>query len=305
MSWKDLGLIFPVRDLMPWARSHFYVPTVLDMGNVVRVYGALWDEQKHGRLGYVDLDPITLAVRGVSDAPCLPDSAKGMFDCDGVTPLAAYHEPDGRVRLYYAGWQRDPAPHIRYSFYSGAAFSADGGTTFTRYQDAPIMGPNTPESETRTGFMMPEGDHWRCWCTDYAGAVVIEGKRIPSYNLGTMTSRDGLQWDNASTPVFTVTDKVFGYGRAAIWHESGLYHGLFGVRHIDYGYHDMMYATSPDGITWSDLSPDGYGFSAAQTGDGQAQVCFPALYHQPHRIVMFYNGDSYGEAGLRCAVWTK
>lgn len=305
MSWDDLGLIFEVKDLAPWAKSHFYVPTVLDKGEIIRVYGALWDEHKHGRLGYVDLHPETLSVVGVSEQPALGDSAPGHFDCDGVTPLAAYHDPDGGVRLYYAGWQRDPAPHIRYSFYSGVAFSEDGGATFTRYQDAPILGPNTPNSETRTGFMMPEGDHWRCWCTDYAGAVMIDGKRVPSYNLGTMISPDGIHWDNDSTPIFTVKDKVFGYGRAAVWREDDLYHGLFGIRHMEHGYRDMMHATSRNGIDWSEPSMGGFAFTAAQTRDDQAQVCFPALLHRPDRMIMFYNGDSYGEAGLRAAVWKK
>lgn len=305
MSWRDLGLIFRVNDLNSWAKSHFYVPVVLDRGDTIRIYGAFWDAYKYGRLGYVDLHPETLAVLKISDHPCMDDSPKGAFDCDGVTPLCAYHEPDGRVRMYYAGWQRDPAPHIRYSFYTGVAFSNDGGETFVRYQEEPIMGPNTPESETRTGFIMPDGDTWRCWCTDYAGALELNGKRVPSYNLGTMTSPDGLHWSNESTPVFTVHDRVFGYGRAAVWKENQLYHGLFGIRHMDHGYRDMFYATSKDGATWTTPSHNGYAFSASQTRDNQAEVAFPALHHQEGRILMFYNGDAYGQDGLRAAVWIK
>lgn len=304
MSWIDLGVIFEVQNRADWMQSHFYVPTAIALKDRIRVFGAYWDKDMYGRLGFVDIDmedPTT--ILGYSNQPLLPDSSFGKFDCDGVTPLSALSMEDGALRLYYAGWHKNPAPGVRYTLFTGLATSANNGTSFTRFTDEPVIKPKTPDCTVLTGgVVLKERSGYRCWYASFQETVTVNEKPTPAYNLSTMLSKDGVEWPEEPQIVFPVTSQIFGYGRSAIWREDGHYHGLFSVRYIRGGYRYMAHATSSDGIHWTELSADGLAFHPENTIDNQKQVCFPSLIRQKNRTLMFYNGDDFGRQGLRLAI---
>ena len=308
MSWKDYGVIFKVNNLEPWAKSHFYVPTAIELDDCIRVYSSFWDQSLYGRLGYVDLDKKNpLQVLRYSENPILEDSPKGNFDCDGVTPLSVIQH-EGKIRLYYAGWEKFQLPNKRYTLFTGLCMSDDNGKTFYRYSDKPIIGPRNNEDQVRTaGRVNFDNGVWRTWFANYEKSYTINGKSTPGYNLNTMSSRDGINWEDSRT-VFPIKEgKILGYGRSAVWFDAAesLYHGLFSVRSWDSRYYGIYNAQSKDGLKWSELTLDNMGFSPSETIDGQKEVCFPSLIHQEDRILMFYNGDHFGKDGLRMAIWNK
>lgn len=306
MSWKDYGLIFYVNNLEPWAVSHCYVPCAIELNTHIRVFAAFWDSNNNGRLGYVDVDKYTPdQILGYSSIPILPDSISPCFDCDGVTPLSIVN--DGSVlRLYYAGWQRQQDPKMRYTLYTGLAISFDGGKTFRRYASHPVMEKRNPSESLRTGgFTTKIGGRWRSWLASSYKMEIINGKSTPAYNLETMESHDGIEWPSEQQTVFNYVPKeILGYGRSAIWYDNALYHGLFSVRSWDGKYRGIYYANSIDGIKWNDLTLNGMGFSPNQTCDQEDEVAFPSLIHQKDRILMFYNGNDFGRKGLRLAIWS-
>ncbi|MDP9195309.1 MAG: glucosyl hydrolase [Pseudomonadota bacterium] len=306
MSWQDLGVIFPVSQLSDWAASHAYVPTAIALDDRIRVFVAFWDANRTGRPGFIDVDPEDpRKILGYSPRPLIPDSEPGCFDCDGITPLSVVRDGTG-LRLYYAGWRRLDT-EARYTLFTGLAFSHDRGLSFQRHDRHPVIGPNTPGCTVRTGgVVLHDQGKWRCWYAEYQGQITVGDKTVPSYQLSTMDSADGIHWPDTSRMVFPVRPgHIFGYGRSAIWKEQGQYHGLFSIRHVDGGYRYMGYATSPDGYTWTEPGQEGMAFSAEDTLDGQKEVCFPGLIFQNGRIIMFYNGNDFGRAGLRAAIWNS
>lgn len=307
MSWRDYGVVFTVNQLQPWAASHCYVPTAMELPGRIRVFAAFWDQCQYGRLGSVDFaatDPTR--VLSYSHQPLMPDAPAGSFDADGVTPLSVIRN-GAEVRLYYAGWKRHPDPAIRYQLFTGLALSDDDGLSFTRYSANPVIGPNTPDCHVRTGgVVLREAQGFRCWFAQQEGTLMLSGKAMPSYHLATTTSIDGINWTaptHIALPV--IPGVIFGYGRSAIWRsKNGQYHGLFSVRRVLGGYTAIEYASSVDGLHWSQPDPSHpFSFPNTATADKQLSVCFPSFIFQSGGILMFYNGDGFGAAGLRLAVW--
>lgn len=305
MSWADLGLIFPVRELSDWAVSHAYVPTPLLMDDRIRVYVAFLDANKVGRLGFIDIDlDDPERVLGYSKTPALVDSGENAFDRDGVTPLSVVTHA-GEIRLYYAGWRLLSGGAARYRLLTGLATSRMG-ERFERHRDTPLLASSSPDTLVKTaGVVALDGNVWRCWYADDVGLINLNGKSVPTYQLRTMASSDGLNWPSDGRVVFDTTESdIIGYGRSAIWREGDLLHGLFSVRRRDGGYRAIEHATSRDGYTWTQLGLGGLTFPASKTRDGQKEACFPGIVQLNGRLLMFYNGDGFGRDGLRAAVWS-
>lgn len=305
MGWQDCGIIFTVNNLYDWAISHCYVPTALNLNDRIRIYAAFFDNNKHGRLGYIDLDAnVPTKVLGISTYPIIKDANGNAFDSHGVTPLSITLSAN-QIRLYYAGWKRFELENKRYTIFTGLAIS-DNGDTFQRYSDECILGPRNENDQVNTGgVVLPVENGWRMWLASHNRMLNINGKQLPAYDLCTTFSDDGVTWNNCTKKVFEVVDHaIMGYGRSAIWRENGMFHGLFSVRGWDSKYKDLFYSTSTDGIKWQPLSLKGMAFRASQTIDAQNEVCFPSIIQQESRTLMFYNGNDFGREGLRLAIWT-
>ena len=306
MAWQDYGTIFEVKDLMPWARSHAYVPTALCLHDRIRVFVAFWDQESRGRLGYVDVDlDNPCKILGYSQTPLVEDSTSGRFDCDGITPLSIVQLED-QTLLYYAGWQRDPDPNIRYKLYTGLLIGDAHAQHFQRYSSKPVIGARSPTEHVRTGGQIVKTEEgYHCWLATQKGSHSETGKSLPIYDLEYTRSDDGIHWSNDQQAVFEHQKNIIlGFGRSAIWQtENGTFEGLFSVRNWNGIYTDMLSSRSSDGVTWEPLSHKGKAFHASDTIDDQTSICFPSVVKQGKRLLMFYNGDNFGKKGLRLASW--
>lgn len=304
MAWQDLGIILRVNNLFPWAASHCYVPTAIELDNVIRIFTAFWDVSMYGRLGYVDIcknNPSNII--NISEDPILEDACLGAFDQDGVTPLSAL-KIDDKIYLYYAGWKKYNLAHKRYTLFTGLAIGSISSNKFIRYSNEAILGPRHEFDHLRTGCMvMNDNNIWRNWFASYDKSIIINNKNTPAYNLVLATSQDGINWENEEVVFSLVEGSIMGYGRSAIWKKDNIYHGLFPVRSWNGKYSNILYSTSADAINWRPLSDNGMAFTTSHTCDQQSEVCFPSIIAQKDRILMFYNGNDFGREGLRLAIW--
>ena len=193
-AWRKLGRVYCAHNDHPWAISHAYCPTafLLADGGRIRVLCAFLDAAQVGRCGWVDVD-VADPTRpiAVSDTPALDAGMPGTFDEHGVTPLSIVRLDDGRLRLYYAGWQRGIG--VRYTLFTGAADSEDDGASFRRLSQAPLLDRADGELHMRTGALVTRLDGgWRMW---YAGGSdwVGSGEAAkPRYALRHLISDDGV-----------------------------------------------------------------------------------------------------------------
>jgi hypothetical protein len=302
MKWEKLGVIFNADGRSEWMRSHAYLPTAyqVDRGRI-RVFLAFRDAAQVGRLGWIDVaasDPNCLLA--VAERPALDVGRSGAFDDNGVTPLAVV--PDGaRLRMYYAGWQL--TPRARYLLFTGLAFSDDGGDSFVRYQETPILDRTPDEFVVRTGaHVMHDAENgiWKIWYAAGSNLVEAHGKQVPTYRMAYLESRDGLTWPGQSVTVLDPQGPdEYGFGRPHIRKIGGIYEMWYSVRSHSKGYR-IGYATSEDGINWH-RRDDAGGLDRSAHGWDSEMTCFSSIIQNEHGTFMFYNGNGFGLTGVGVA----
>lgn len=304
MAWKKLGHIYSAAGEQPWAKSHAYVPTPFVRDErTIRVYAAFLDEEKIGRVGYVDVDASDpRRVLQISTRPVLDVGVPGTFDDNGVSPISIVNH-DGQLMLYYVGWQL--GVRVRYYLFLGLAISEDGGESFRRYSQTPILDRTDQELFVRSAaHVMRENGVWKMW---YAGSnewVTVHGKCVPSYTLRYLESADGRNWGKNGRPCLDFcTPDEYGFGRPFLLRRGSTYRMWYSVRSMRRGYY-LGYAESADGLSWERLDHR-VGIDVSPSGWDSEMVVFGAVLTMKDKTYLFYNGNNYGETGFGVAVWDQ
>ena len=156
---------------------------------------------------------------------------------------------DAHWRMYYTGWGFD-GPGTRWAL--GMAESFDGGTSWQRYQDDPIMPRGDESSPDGAGACVPMvvrvGERWMMWYT--AGQLHPAGHQ--NIHICHAVSEDGIHWEKyAGNPVLT-DDFTDGAARSVtsrcyVRHDDDVFRMWYSFAKPDYRIH---YAESLDGIHW-------------------------------------------------------
>jgi hypothetical protein len=302
--WRKLGRVYVADGQRPWAASHAYVPTTVRLReDRIRVYCAFRDGEGIGRVGYVDVDAEDpTRVVAVSERPVLDIGAPGRFDDNGVTPLSIVALDDGTLRLYYAGWQL--GVRVRYFLFTGLAESRDGGETFQRVSQVPVLDRSDGEASTRTGgtVLPAPGGGWRMWYaggSDWVAGDDVRPER-PSYALRYAESRDGVSWPAAGTVCLEPADGEHGFGRPAVLVDGDRLRMWYSRRLLDVGYR-IGYAESRDGREWVRMD-DQAGIDVSATGWDSTMQSMASIEQTPAGTYLFYNGNDYGATGFGVAI---
>jgi hypothetical protein len=301
IKWKKLGWVYAAHGEQPWAQTHAFLPTpLLRQDGRIRVYVAFLDEEKMGRVGYVDVaedDP--RRVLEVSRRPLLDVGRPGCFDEHGVNPLCLVRGEDA-LYLYYVGWQRSPT--VRYFLFTGLAVSRDGGESFERYSPVPILDRSRHELFVRTGcHVLREGNCWKMWYLGGDCWVESRGKLTPSYSLRNLESADGIHWGaEGAVCLEPRAPEEIGFGRPFLRRTAKGYQMWYSIRTLSAGYRPG-YAESPDGRHWQRKDGEA-GLQLGQGGWDSEMICFGALLECRGNTYLFYNGNNYGETGFGVAV---
>jgi hypothetical protein len=302
MKWQRHGVIWQPSGERTWARSHATCPTPLErLDGTLRVYLQCRDAAGVGRIGWIDLDPHDpRRVIGEATEPVLDIGAPGCFDDNGVFPTSVLREPDGRVWLYYVGFEL--CYHIRYRLLTGLAVSDDDGQTFRRISTMPVLERSDAEPHFRCGtFVRREANRFRMWYVAGGEWETIAGKAMPRYDLRHAESHDGMHWPAFGQCVMPLDGPhEHGFGRPWVAGGEGDYEMFYSVRRREPAAHRLGYARSRDGMAWQrqdqelDLAP------GAGEWDGEAQ-CYGAPIEADGSTWLLYNGNDFGATGLGIA----
>lgn len=302
--WRKLGLIYNTAHHPAWAVSHAQPPTPLVLDNgLIRLYGSFRDAQNIGRIGFADVDPSQdFRLAGVSQQPALDIGVPGTFDDNGTMPTSCVRVGD-KIYMYYTGWQL--GTQVPYFLFTGLAISEDGGETFTRHSEVPILERSDAERFTRAAafVMHPPDNTLKMWYVGGRDWVYKDGKPLPHYQMRYIASDDGIQWGKEGKICLSyANDDEHGFGRPSVLFEDGIYKMWYSVRTFSKGYR-LGYAESGDGITWTRLDE---AVEALNTPDPDGadsdMIAFSALVPTPSATYLFYNGNNYGEQGICAAV---
>ena len=317
LSWKKLGNVFNpmISKPKPWMQEYAQCPTPLILNdNILRVYvtcrGQRGEDLQHVSYpGYVDLSRIDLSrVVRLSDNPLMPFGQPGSFDEFGITPTSFVREGD-KIYAYYTGWTRMQS--VPYTMAIGIAVSRDGGESFTRLGQGPILGPTLCEPFLSSGPIVRRiGGRWHMWYLMGKGWVLSDGKYESVYQISHATSEDGLAWDRNGKTILPARSENECQVSFTPFYLAGRWHALFAFRQAT-GFradaarsYRLGYAWSTDLETWErDDSQAGLDVSAS--GWDAEMMCYPQIGEVDGRVLLFYCGNDFGRNGFGIAELTN
>lgn len=304
MKWLKQGHIFSARADSWWNLSHAQCPTALPLSNGrLRIYYGTRDAQVRTRTSFIEVaadDPSQILY--VHDAPIMDLGAPGTFDDSGVMP-SWFVWRNGRLYFYYIGWNTGRTVSYRNAI--GLAVSDDGGVTFERVYDGPIMDRSRSEPHfCATPCVLPRGDGWQMWYLSTTKWEDVDGKMEPFYHIKYAESADGVDWQRAghvAIPYATATEG--GIARPTVIKRAGGYRMWFCYRDsrgyrtdINKSYR-IGYAVSADGVDWQRCDQEA-GIEVSDSGWDDFMVAYPHVIPHGDRLLMFYNGNGFGQRGF-------
>ena len=303
MEWRKLGLVWNAEGSDVWAKTHAMVPTPTRLNDdVIRIFFTSLDEKGRGRPGYVDVDAKNpTAVLGSAGGPLLDIGKPGTFDDNGVTITSIVQTAPHLLLMYYAGFEI--CTHIRYRIFSGLAISKDGGNSFERYHQTPILDRTNTELFFRSGaFVMHDEGIFKLWYVSGNEWTNINGKQMPVYELRYQESSDGIHWDDVGKLALAITgDDEHGFGRPWVVKRGPKEYQLFySIRRRSLAAYRLGYAESTDGINWV-RKDDEMGLDVTSGEFDSDAIMYAAIISVDKKTYCFYNGNNFGEQGFGVA----
>ncbi|MBL4810819.1 MAG: hypothetical protein JKX69_00315 [Rhodobacteraceae bacterium] len=313
MLWRRRGLCIAPPKGCDWWVSHAQAATPLVLGpRHWRIFLGGRDGQNHSRVVWVDVDPLdNMRELGRCDGPVLELGPPGSFDSAGQCGSSLVVADNGKtISLYYVGM------HLRadvpYGLGVGLALSHDGGATFTRSGNAPVIGtgPDDPWFSS-VAFVERAAGGYLGWYMSGTGWISPEPqKHDPVYGLVNARSDDGVHWLRSGGQIMPGKDnggltrpwvaqigdrrRLFYSHRAALGFRAG------GAA----GYRLMQVPLEANALTITQPEPVLFENPAQPEAWDHEMQCYASVV--PHEIgyVMFYNGNGFGNNGLGWATIT-
>lgn len=304
INWNRRGLIYCVDARLPWARTHAQIPTVdvLDDGRL-DVFFSSRDEANRSLIARMKVDARNPAnILNIQAEPMFQLGPLGSFDDCGMMPSSVVNW-NGLKYLYYIGWNvRNTVP---YHNSVGLAVSEDGGRTYRRMFDGPVMDRTAEEPYfCATTCVRIENNVWRNWYMSCTGWQMINGRMEPIYHLKYAESDDGIRWRREGRIAIDYENPAEGgIVRASVCKEGALYRMWYSYRgHTDYrsvreSSYRIGYAESGDGFVWKRLD-DQAGIKVSDEGWDSFMLAYPEVVDTGDHRYMFYNGNGFGQTGF-------
>lgn len=270
------------------------IPYLLD-DNRLRLYITLCDSENRGRLGFVDVNPSNPSeIIDYSREPLLDIGKKGCFDENGVVSTAILEE-NGKIYIYYCGFQK----HVNYPYSSlaGVAVSEDGGYSFSRIKETPMLERKDGEMFIRTGVGIYKfNDVYRIYYASGNEWISVQNKLVPKYSFRYIDSDSPICFEGNGKNLFPLENDEFGMTTPQIWENSKGYEMIYSLRTVSGGY-CMGYAFSENGIDFT-RNDKIMSFSRPTEAFDSKMVCYGKCYRYGERTYLFYSGNHYGMDGI-------
>ena len=315
ISLKKIGLVFdPVQhnSRPDWMKSFAQAPNAVLEEDYLRVYFCTrGDPDKHNmyisRLAYVDFDPDTLEVVGLSKKPCLELGDIGTFDEFGTYPVSVLKH-DNNYYAAYGGWTR--CESVPFNISMGMSQSSNHGRSFNKFGRGPVLAPNIHDPFVITSpklrfykdtYVMTYTAGYK-WIKDEYGVPEI------IYKLKIAFSNDLRNWTRTGE---NIIPDVLGDNEAQacgdIFLKDDIFHLFFCYRQgLDFrtdpdNSYRIGYASSKDLRTWDRKDELLDGFNVSSSGWDSQMIAYPNLIKVKDRVLMFYGGNGNGKTGFGCA----
>ena len=317
MKWKKLGKLFdPTQHALPLGCEQFaQSPQALLLEDGVRIYFSTRkkDPVVAGKylshVCYVDFDRSMRRIIGIAGEQVISLGALGCFDEHGIFPMHVFRHED-RILAYPSGWTRRASVSVDTGI--GLAESHDGGRTFQRLGEGPVLGATLHEPFlVGDPFVRHESGLFHMWYIFGTTWRKFDPDQAPdrTYKIGHATSPDGVQWtpDGGKRIVEDVLGADESQALPTVVKIADRYHMYFCYREsFDFrrtrgrGYR-IGHAYSDDLATWT-RADDAMNIDVSEGDWDSDMLCYPHVFQCDGKTYMLYNGNEFGRTGFGLAV---
>jgi hypothetical protein len=301
--WKKIGLVFDAHKYAnhKWFCNSALTPQPFSLDDqTIRVFAGFRDAEGVSRIGYVDLsasDP-TKVIK-VSERPVLDVGRNGCFDDNGVILGDVIRTPSG-IYLFYVGFQL--VKKAKFLAFSGAALSEDGGETFVRISESPILERDRFQSTIGAIHTARyENDIWRLWFARGDGWEIINGVPYPKYHICYTETKDLLNIPRSVVTCAVATLPEYRIGRPKVYQLANGTYVMYATKGTLSGEYTPSFFRSKDGIQW-ERDDAALGIAPSEGGWDSETLCYPALIKHTDQTLMIYNGNKMGVDGFGAAL---
>lgn len=301
MKWIKKGLIFEPKGNFDWMLTHAAVPIADKIkDDLHRIYFATRDKDNRSHTAYIEIDiKNPKKILYISENPVLKPGALGTFDDSGAMPswIVNYNT---KKYLYYIGWNLGVTVPFRNSI--GLAISQDGGSTFNKYSEGPILDRNFSEPYfVASSCVIIENGIWKMWYLSCVKWELENDKHKHYYHIKYAKSKDGINWVRNGVVCIDFKSKdEYAISRPCVIKEDGIYKMWYSYRGGSDTYR-IGYAESTDGINW-EREDEEAGIGVSESGWDSEMIEYPFVFKHKGKTYMLYNGNGYGKTGFGYAI---
>ena len=312
-QWNKLGKVFSPQlvEGRSWLKEFAQAPSALVFDDFVRIYFSCrpladGNAQYVSYSAFVDLDRADLfKIKRVSEQPILSLGNLGEFDEFGTYPVSVIRDGE-ELRAYYAGWTR--CESVPFNVAIGVATSRDGGETFTRLGNGPVLSYSPDEPYVLSGPKIRRYDgNWYLWYIAGRKWKLVDGRAEPVYKIRMASSSDGIRWTKLNKDLIeSRIEEDEAQACPDVFHANGRYHMFFCYRYSSHyrskekGYR-IGYASSSNLIDW--VRDDAKaGIDVSKDGWDAEMVSYPHVFELDSKTYLAYLGNQVGRHGFGLAV---
>lgn len=306
INWIKKGMLFDPRGRHEWMMAYAQVPTVYDTGDRYRIFFTCRpNKDANGQFisytSYLELaksDPFKTLY--VHDKPVLKVGEAGSFDEFGIHPCSIIDMGD-LTYFYYQGWTRMAS--VPYQTSLGLAVSKDKGKTFEKFSKGPLFSRTPNEPYLENGFFVSRIDNaLHMWYSTAREWLEVNGKVEPVYVIVHATSSDGIIWQRENIPCIKAVYQKEANGRPCVVKIGKTFHMWFCYRNVENfrtgeGAYRIGHAISSNLRTWQ-RKDNVDNITVSTQGWDSEMVAYPSVVKERHRLLLFYNGNSFGKYGF-------
>ncbi len=307
MKWIKKGHLYLVDGVEKWCISHCQLPFILTLSDsIIRVYFSSRNKSNQSHTLWVDIDISKLPWKIVNEAdyPVLVPGLFGTFDdCGAMGSCIVKHEE--QIYMYYTGWNLGQSNLFRLSI--GLAISNDGGTTFNKISNGPLMDRNLVDPYLLgSPCVIYDGHLWRMWYVSGQKWELASNGYKHFYHIRYAISKDGLSWERGGRVCIDFKNEYeYAIARPCVIFNNGVFCMWYSYRASkDNESYRIGYAESEDGENWTRLD-EKVGIDVSANGWDSKMVCYPWVFKNNDQICMLYNGNDYGKTGFGYAVMVE
>ncbi len=316
MKWKKLGKIFDptkhklANNCVEFAQS----PQTLVFDNYVRIYFSTREKDKTGKylshVSFIDIDKSLKNILNISNHTVIPLGKLGCFDEHGIFPINVVRAKDSnKILAYTTGWNRRVSVSADASI--GLATSDDGGLTFKKNGDGPIMTASLHEPFlVCDAFVAIFENTYHMWYIYGSKWITDPTEDTPQrvYKIVHAKSADGILWEKEGRQIISDTlnenecqalPTVINFNNK--YHMFFCYREAIGFRNIKGRGYKIGYAYSEDLINWT-RDDENLGIDVTKDDWDSDMMCYPHVFHCDGKIYLLYNGNEFGRLGFGLAV---